>query len=100
MTVFNPNNTTHSLNVVPRFYPDNVVVFSLYNEAKQTSEDITHKYKIDNGKLVITFDYTFKEFDKHQLKITQGDDVVYRGKSFATGQETQEYKLSKDKYYY
>ena len=100
MNVFNPNNSTHTLSQVPRFYPDNVIVLSLYNEAKQTSEDVTHTYRIDNGKLVLDFTYTFVEWDKHQIKITQGDEIVYRGKSFATSQEPQEYQLTKNKYYY
>ena len=100
MNVFNPTDTTHTLSAVPRFYPDNDIVFSLYNEAKKTTEDVVHTYRVSNGKLILDFTYTFVEFDKHQIKITQGEDVVYRGKSFATTQETQEYKLTKDKYYY
>ena len=100
MNVFSPDNTTHTLSTIPRFYPDNVIVFSLYNEAKKTSEDVVHTYRVANGKLILDFTYTFVEFDKHQIKITQGDEIVYRGKSFATSQEPQEYKLTKDKYYY
>ena len=40
------------------------------------------------------------ENDKFQVKISQGTDVIYRDKIFVTSQNTQEFKATKDHYYY
>lgn len=100
MTVINPSTTTHTLNVVPRYYPDSALVVSLYNEATSVTTTPTNTYNITNGKLNITFTFTFVENDRHQVKITEGTNVVYRGKTITTSQEPQDYSLTNGLYIY
>jgi hypothetical protein len=101
MNVVNPNNTTHEIVIIPRFYPtDNVNLF-LYNETTQLQIDlnVVNSYTIVDGKMFVEFDYTFTEGQSFQVTITEFDDVVYRGKIFATNQEPQDYKLTDNVYY-
>ena len=100
MTVIDPNNATHTLNVVPRFYPCNDLVVQLYNESDKVVTTPSNTYNITNGKLNITFTFTFVEKDKHQIKITTGTKVVYRGKTITTTQEPQEFKQTDGLYFY
>jgi len=99
MKVLNPNNATHSISLVPRYYPDDVVVFTIYNEATKVNTVIPNTYVIDNGLFTINFDYTFTNKDKFQFKI-EDTDIIFRGKLLITDQQTQEYRLTNDIYYY
>lgn len=98
--VINPNNTTHTLKVLPRFYPDNDITVYLFNEASREEVSVSNTYNITNGKLNITFDFTFVDKDRHQLKVSEGEKIVYRGKLVSTTQEPQDFKLTNDLYYY
>ena len=50
----------------------------------------------------IEFDFDFAATDetRYQITIKEGDNVVYRGIAIATSQDTQEYQLTNDKYYF
>tara|TARA_R110002074_G_scaffold80404_3_gene180821 strand:- start:407 stop:709 length:303 start_codon:yes stop_codon:yes gene_type:complete len=98
--VIDPSNTIHTLNVVPRFYPSTNIVVELYNEATNVTTSPSNTYTITNGKVNITFTFTFLENDRHQLKVTEGTDVVYRGKTLTTSQEPQDFKLTNGLYTY
>ena len=98
--VIDPTNSTHTLNVIPRFYPDNAIVVSLYNEASKVTNTPSATYSITNGTLNIDFTFTFVDKDRHQIKVTEGTDVVYRGKLLTTSQEPQDFKLTNDLYIY
>ena len=103
--VINPNNTTHTLNVIPRYNPSNVLVVSLYNEATKVTDTPTATYNVVDGKLNITFTYTFVNKDRHSVKITEGSDpdndpVVYRMKLITTTQDPQDYKQTDGLYIY
>ncbi len=98
--VIDPSNSTHTLSVVPRFYPDNALVVSLYNEASQATSTPTNTYVISNERLQITFAFTFVDKDRHQVKITEGTEVVYRGKIVTTTQEPQDFKQTDGHYIY
>jgi len=100
MNVVNPNDTTHEIIIIPRIYPTDAIVLNLYNEAKQTNEDVANTYTIMGGKMTVEFDYTFIEGENFQVKITENAEVVYRGKLFATSQTPQDYKLTNNVYYY
>lgn len=95
-----PSNTTHGFNFIPRFVPTGELILELYNEATQQFQAIENLYVYANGLATITFDLNVFEKDKFQLKISQGGDVVYRDKIFVTSQNTQEFKATKDHYYY
>ncbi len=98
--VINPDNTTHTLKVIPRFYPNLDITVYLYNEATQVTETPSNTYNITNGKLNVTFDFTFVNKDRHQIKISEGEKVVYRGKLVTTNQDPQDFKLTDGLYYY
>ena len=100
MIVINPNNTAHVIKLIPRFYPTETIVFNLFNEALQTSQNIDNEYLTVNGITSIGFDLECIEFAKYQIKITENNDVVFRGKLFVTSQNPETFKASKDLYYY
>ena len=100
MIVINPNNTVHLIKLIPRFYPTESIVFNLFNEALQTSENLDNEYMTVNGITSIGFDLECIEGAKYQIKITESDEVVFRGKLFVTSQNTETFKASKDLYYY
>ena len=99
MTI-DPTNSTHTLNVIPRFYPSNALVVSLYNEASKVTTTPTATYNVTNGKLNITFTFTFVDKDRHQVKIEEGTEVIYRGKLLTTTQDPQDFKLTDGLYFY
>lgn len=98
MKIVLPANASHDIDLIPRFYPTGAVVLSLYNEATQVTTTPSNSYVVANGVWTITFTKTFIEDDKYQIKITEGTDVVFRGKLLATAQNVQAYKLT-DGYY-
>ena len=99
--VINPNNLKHTIRIVPRYYPTDTINLYLYNEATQETSNPTAIYSNADIYTEITFDFTFKESDKHQIKILDSnDEIVYRGLSIATSQEPQEYLITKNAYYY
>lgn len=100
MKVVNPENTEHTLVLIPRYYPAEAITMSLFNESTQTSENVDNTYTITDGNLFLTFEYTFIENQKFQIKITDDEGVVYRSKLIATSQNPQEYKLTNNVYYY
>lgn len=101
MAVLNPNDTSHSITVIPRFAYSPELTLSLYSEEDRESVDVANTSTQLDGFVTISFDYTFKENDKHQVKLTDSNgDVVYRGELFATSQNPQEYQQTKDLYYY
>ena len=95
-------NTNNSLKIVPRYYPCNPLILTISDSATNTSVDITPLYHESNGKIVVKFDYTFTENSNYRVSIvdTSNSEVVYRGKLITTTQETQEFKLTTDKFYY
>lgn len=95
-----PSNTTHEFNFIPRFMPTGILTLELYDETLQTTETIDNSYAYANGLTTITFDLVCIESQNFQLKISQGTDVIYRDKIFVTSQNTQEFKVTKDHYYY
>ena len=99
MIVVIPTNTNHIIRFIPRFYPDNLTTFTIRNEFTDASNVIGHTYKIKNGYLFLTFDFsTFEERDRFQITVSEGSRIVYRGIMFATSQTTQEFKLSEGVY--
>ena len=134
MTIVNPNNTTHTISVVPRFditsASEDVATFVnrvtsdsgvLESEAclfpivqtdfitviitdsfKDVSAEVDNAFDLLKGKLVIDFNYDFRSEGRYKTTITYTNtgEVIYRGILTATTQEPQEYRLTKDKFYY
>ena len=100
MKVVDPNNTTHTINLIPRIYSVSSIDLSLYNEATQVTTSVTDAYSVTDGVATIIFDFTFEDNDKYQFKLVDGSEVVYRGKLIATAQDPQDYKLTDGLYSY
>lgn len=95
-----PSNTTHEITFIPRFIPTGILTLKLYDETLQTTETIDNAYAYANGLATMTFNLICAESQKFQLKILEVEDVIYRDKIFVTSQNTQEFKATKDHYYY
>ena len=100
MIVINPNNTSHTINFVPRFYPTLAVTFELYNEGTKGVVTLDNIYVVANGIMSMTFDLVCKENEKYQIKLTTDGEILFRGKITATSQTPQDFKATKDLYYY
>ncbi len=100
MNVVIPANATHVIKLTPRYTSTSTVVLSLYNEEDRVSTIVANTFTYLNGIFTLTFDFTFAEDDKYQIKITDTNGVVYRGKVFATSQTPQDYKASNGLYTY
>tara|TARA_R110000765_G_scaffold47987_2_gene98369 strand:- start:898 stop:1302 length:405 start_codon:yes stop_codon:yes gene_type:complete len=134
MIIVNPNNTSHTISIVPRFdvIPASIEVSRFIDRVdsdagivedadcvtdavsvdflgliisdgfKGTSVSLDNLFDIVDGKLVITFDYTFRSESRYDIAVTylNTSEVIYRGAAVATTQDTQEYKLTNDKFYY
>mgnify|MGYP003675374471 FL=1 len=134
MIVVNPNNTTHTISIVPRFdvttvtkevqaFVDRVSADSgiieddgcvkdsiqedylsliVTDNFKSESVSLENTFEIQEGKVVLTFDYDFRSESRYDVVINyiNTSEVIYRGIFIATIQETQEYKLTKNKFYY
>jgi len=100
--IINPINTTHTLRIIPRFNPSDSLVLNIKDTTTNLDEDISlssYAFTTTGG---IEFDFDFEATDetRYQITIKEGDEVVYRGISIATSQDTQEYQLTNDKYYF
>jgi hypothetical protein len=100
MKVVNPEDTDHIIDLIPRYYPSDKITLSLFNEATKVTENIDNTYTITDGVLFLSFEYTFTENQKFQVKIEEENEVVYRGKLIATSQTPQDYKLTNNVYFY
>lgn len=100
MKIVNPNNTNHQFTLIPRYYPTEEIIVELYNEATKVKIIVESTYIVTDGYLNLNFDFTFAEKDRFSVKITDLNGVVYRGKIYATAEETQDYKQSISRYEY
>jgi hypothetical protein len=98
MKVVVTTDTTHNIDFIPRFYTTNTVVLTLRNEVNYEYIVVSNSFAEVDGEYTITFDYTFKENDRFEFTITDGSDIVYRGKLISTVQTPQQYKLTTDLY--
>ena len=134
MIVVNPDNTSHTISLVPRFDIESVtegvkafvdrvtgdsgtvesedctadvlkedyIGIIITDNFKSLSSSVDNTFDIQDGKIVITFDYDFRSESRYDVAITYTNtlEVIYRGIFIATTQDTQNYKLTKDKFYY
>lgn len=100
MKVLLPSNTSHSITVIPRYYPTNTLSLEIIKEGYDSTETIIPTYSILNGVMTLNFDLTGVAQDRFLLKLTEDNTLVFIGKVFFTEQETQDFKLTKDTYIY
>lgn len=130
--IINPNNTTHTISVIPRFYVDTVtqeiqdfvdrvsadsgiveddgcikesiqedfLSVIVTDSFKNESTSLENAFEIENGMLVVTFDYTFTDESSYNIAINyvNTSEVIYRGLILATVQDTQDYSLTQSEY--
>ena len=94
MKTVNPNDTTHIIGVIPRYYGFVDAVLTLSSLADNVDEAVAYTSVLTDGVLAITFDYTFIERDKYTVKLVEVNEVVWRGQIFATEQETQDFDIT------
>lgn len=100
MKVVDPNNVTHSITLIPRFNTSEPLTLILYNEVTKKKTTVINTHQTIDGNMVVTYDFTFADKDRFQMKILDGLDVVYRGKLIATTQTTQEFMLNDGLYFF
>jgi hypothetical protein len=84
MKVFNPTNLVHKLIVIPRFYQD-ITNISIRHELTDKIIIVTDfTNSIDNGYLTISFEFTFKDNASYEIIVNGIDNLLWRGKGFAT----------------
>ena len=97
MWIFNLT-APYQFKCIPRGYNSGVITFFLRDELK----DITHEIEVtgvyyQNGILVLIFDdYIMKEGQSFEIVINENDELIYRGKAFATTQtDLENFELNK-----
>ena len=90
----------YGLSIIPRYYPTGVVNLNIKDTT--TGYDNTQEvyYSIINGVLSFTFSLETTDEARYQMTLSEGAEIVYRGISIYTTQDTQEYQLTNDKYYF
>jgi hypothetical protein len=97
MIIFRPENQTQTLVIIPR-YNCELVDVNLRNESKATSEvfeEITTSYA--NGYMTLSIDKNVTEAESYELQITSTEtqEVLFRGKAFATDVvDLENYKIT------
>lgn len=92
--VVNPINPTHTIAFVPRFDSASPFLLHLTNEATGVEQAVAVNSDsiLKNDIKTITFDFTFTEKQKFQIRLNQDSEIVYRGLLIATEQDPQNYK--------
>ncbi len=100
MKIVNPTNETHSIELIPRYY-NNLANLDLLliNESTNESFEVVNTFSVTDGKLTLTFDFDFLNNDRYSFKLSQENEIVFRGNIFATTQETQDFKQTNNLYY-
>jgi hypothetical protein len=97
MVVFNPTDEIHSLRCIPRLNSE-FVTLKLRNELKDTTETFEIESINYNSYMILEFVKTFVEGESSEIEIFDSitDELLYRGKSYATSQtDLENYKLTK-----
>jgi len=98
MKIFDPNNTSIVLEVIPRYLNvDNNHELVILNENnRETSSNKNVSKVLGDGFITYSFTFTSEENTTYSIKITDTvlDRVVWRDKAFATAQDTQKYKIN------
>lgn len=100
MKILNPNNTTHTITLLPRFSPLNPLILELTNKVSKVVSVVGNTFIYERGVLNIAFDFTVLESEQYLIEITDDSVVIFVDNIFCTAQDPQNYKLTKDKIIY
>ena len=84
MKIFNPTNTIHTLQIIPRNYVTTATMI-LRNELRQT--ETSHALTCTNtgGYLTTTFTQVMTEGQNYEFEVYDSfNNLLYRGKAYAT----------------
>lgn len=95
MKVVSPDDTSHSITFIPRYYPTTGMVLTLINEVTKVESIVLNNNSVLDGIVTINFDFTFKERDQYNMIVSELE-IVYRGDIFATSQATQDFDTTKN----
>ena len=101
--IVNPNDTTHTVKVSPRFYPSNTLSIRIDSSSEGTTDYLTPSYILgSDNKLALSFAHIFSNELSYSIAVTDTitEEMVYRGLILATTQITQDYSLTANKYYW
>ena len=90
----------YALSIIPRYYPTGVVNLNIKDTTTGYDNTQEVSYSIVNGVLSFTFELETTNETRYQVTLSEGTEVVYRGIAIYTTQDTQEYLLTNDKYYF
>lgn len=104
MIVVNPDDESHNLNVLPRYYgdelandlkQDNITVQITREDTRQDLAVTVISQNLSDGFLIIKLTTTFRDNCTYRLKIynTTTDLVYFRGKIYSTTQASQNYLI-------
>ena len=84
MKIFNPTDTTHTLQIIPREYVSTATMV-LRNELRQTETNHALTCTNVDGYLTATFTKVMTEGQSFELEVYDSiNALLYRGKAYAT----------------
>ena len=84
MKIFNPTDTTHTLQIIPREYVSTATMV-LRNELRQTETNHVLTCTNVDGYLTATFTKVMTEGQSFELEVYDSiNALLYRGKAYAT----------------
>jgi len=96
MVILKPENTTHSITIIPRINASEISIV-IKNESKNTTETIEDiETTFLNGYLTFEITKTVLEQESFEYAVYDLDsELLFRGKAFATNQtDLQNYKIN------
>ena len=99
--IVDPNLSIHTIKIIPRYNPSNVLTLTITDSTLGTTTDVTPVYSMGGDyKLSLVFSYTFLDESSYQLRLTDNvtTEIVYRGLVLATTQVAQKYKQTANRY--
>lgn len=90
----------YALSIIPRYYPTGVVNLNIKDTTTGYDNTQAVGYSVVNGVLSFTFSLETTNETRYQVTLSEGTEIVYRGIAIYTTQDTQEYQLTNDKYYF
>ena len=94
MKIVDPNNEIHAINLLPRFTPFGVIELFINNESQEVI------YIFEDGFLNFSFEKVFNNKDRVSFYLKNNNEILYRGKIYATSSDTQNYKQIESVYEY
>jgi hypothetical protein len=101
MKVILPENTTHTIKLIPRFEPTEInLLIKITKEGFNEVLEQVSTYTFANGIMSLTFDLTGVEQDRFNFDLYNDNEIIYKGKLFFTEQNPQDFKLTENTYTY